>query len=100
MKDRSPALSGLFDKVKLEFESLTDLLRATFGLDDKANTGIIMSKLEERGLFNAAYEYNLARGLRNIIAHPSPNVESIKRDYIYEALGAIESVRGAISAIK
>lgn len=98
LSDRTPSFSGLFDKVKLEFESLNKLIRATFGLDDKANTGVIMSKLEEQGLFNAAYEYNLARGLRNIIAHPSPNIQNIKRDYVYEALWAIESVKGAISA--
>lgn len=100
LKDRSPPFTGLFDQVKMEFELLYDKIRITFGLDDKANTGVIMSKLEERGLFNAAYEYDLARGLRNIIAHPSPNVQLIRRDYVYEALRAMESVNTAISVMK
>lgn len=98
LKDKSPALSGLFDKVKLEFELLNKLIREVFGLDYKANTGLIMAKLEEHGLFNAAYEYNLARGLRNIIAHPSPKIESLKQDYVYEALRAIDSVKDTIKS--
>jgi len=101
LKDRIPELAGLFDEVKIEFELLNDEIRQVFGLDEKVNTGIIMSKLESQGLFNAAYEYNLARGLRNIVAHPSPGVVAgIKRQYIYDALQSIESVRQSLQDLQ
>ena len=101
LKNRVPELAGLFDKVKMEFESLNDEIRRTFSLTDRANTGVIMSRLENCGLFNAAYEYNLARGLRNIVAHPSPGVVTgIKRQYIYDALQSIESVRKSLQNLK
>lgn len=97
LKDRAPELVGLFDEVKLEFESLNDLIRQTFDLDEKANTGVIMSKLEEHNLFNEAYEYNVARGLRNLVAHPSPGIaKGIKREYVYQGLQAIMNVRHSI----
>ncbi len=97
LRDRVPELAGLFSRVQLEFESLNDLLREVFGLDDKANTSRVMSELEKQDL-NAAYEYNLARGLRNIVTHQSPGVErGIKREYIYRALQAIEAVRSSIT---
>jgi hypothetical protein len=99
LRDRVPALSGLFDQVKVEFEQLNDWIRATFGLPRNANTSLVMSALEDRGLFDAAYEYNLARGLRNIVAHPAPNAGSIRREYVYDAMRAIDSVRRAVSAM-
>lgn len=101
LKDQVPNLAGLFDEVKMEFESLNEEIRQRFGLDARANTGIIMSRLESVGLFNAAYEYNLARGLRNIVAHPSPGIVStIKRQYVYDALRAIKSVRQSLQALE
>lgn len=100
LKDRKPEFTGLFDTVKLEFENLNDGLRARYALGIKANTGEILAKLEGEGLFNASFEYNMARGMRNIIAHPSEGVaESIRRDYVHQSIEAIRSVQAAVSGL-
>ena len=94
LKDRTPKVAGLFDRLKIEFESLNDDLRKLLDLPERATTTDVMSQLEKNGLFNAAYKFNLARGLRNIVAHPSPGViTNLDRQYIYDSLQAIEFVR-------
>jgi hypothetical protein len=97
LKDSRDELTGLFDLVKLEFEKLNSDLKKHYKLDEKANTGVIMSHLEGEGLFNSAFEYNLARGMRNIIAHPSEDVaEKIRREYIHQSMSAMRTIRTTI----
>jgi hypothetical protein len=95
LKDTVPEMDGLLEQVLSEFESLNGDLRHFFRLE-KQSTETIFDRLLKGGFVNEAYLYNLARGLRNIIAHPSRDIVKLDRRHVSDALKSIETMRGSL----
>lgn len=70
-----------FDEFRIDFEKVTEILISKFDLKHGAKPEGVMQELQRRGQHDRAFEYGLIRVMRNMIAHPSPGIESVSRDY-------------------
>ena len=70
-----------FDRFRIGFEKMTEVLAVKLNTKGPVKPETVMQELQRRGCHDLAFEYGVVRAMRNLIAHPSPGIEKISRDY-------------------